>query len=185
MFQKLNKLAPYAALALLGYLTYTTLESHLPRAAHGREGPSISKKLLNPIPVAGADRASPAGRDPFEVSWASYLKQPKKTPASAPASRPATQPALSPAVQDKPAPPLPGDLVGVFVSDGLTLAVIGDQIHKAGSVTGNGDLETNWVVEEVRNDSVVLRYGNQTAELQMRSSSEANKARPTGRGGSR
>ena len=80
---------------------------------------------------------------------------------------------------------LPGELVGVFVSDGLTLAVIGEQIHKAGNVTGNGDPETNWVVQEVRNDSVVLRYGNQTAVLEMRSASEAGKARPAGRGGSR
>jgi len=191
MLAKLNKLAPYAALALLGYLTYTTLEERLPRVAQGQHSPTISKKLLNPVPVAGADRASPAGRDPFEVSWASYLKQPKKAAASAPASRPATQPVVSPAVpaprgeQDKPAPPLPGDLVGVFASDGLTLAVIGDQIYKAGSVTGNGDPETNWVVQEVRNDSVVLRYGSQTAVLQMRSGSEAPKGRPTGRGGGR
>jgi len=178
MLQKIDKLAPYAALALLGYLTYSSLETHLPRAAQGRETPTISPKLLDPPPTVVADRASPAGRDPFEVSWASYLNKPARsrpTPKTAPASRPAPVPT------DHPPPPLPGNLVGIFASDGPTLAVIGDQIHKTGSVTGNGDPESNWTVESITQDSVTLRFGDQTTVLRMRSDSPEKPARQGGR----
>ncbi len=178
MLQKIDKLAPYAALALLGYLTYSSLETRLPRLAQGRESPTISPKLLDPPPVVVTDRASPAGRDPFEVSWASYLNRPtrtKPTPKTAPASRPAPVPT------DHPLPPLPGNLVGIFASDGPTLAVIGDQIYKTGSVTGNGDPEINWTVESIVQDSVTLRFGDQTTVLRMRSDSPEKPARQGGR----
>ena len=180
MIQKLDKLAPYAALGLLAYLTWSSLETPLPRLAQGREAPAISRKLLNPPPVVAADRASPAGRDPFEVSWASYLNKPAPArPKPAPRSQPASRPA--PQSPDKSLPPLPGNLVGIFASDGPTLAVIGDQIHKAGSVTGNGDPETNWTVESITTDCVTLRYGEQTTVLRMRSDSPDRPPRQGGR----
>lgn len=180
MLQKIDRLAPYAALGLLAYLTWSSLEAPLPRLAQGREAPALSRKLLNPPPVAVTDRASPAGRDPFEVSWASYRnKTSPARPRPAPRSQPASRPA-APASPEKSLPPLPGNLVGIFASDGPTLAVIGDQIHKAGSVTGNGDAETNWTVESITTDSVILRYGDQTAVLRMRSDSRDNHGRQAG-----
>jgi hypothetical protein len=100
------KLVPLLALGVMGYLVYSLLDVGSPPAAQGKEPPSIAKTVLRPPLVMAQDHASPAGRDPFEVAWASYLHfvRDGERPVAAPDKRanPAATPTASGATAKPP-----------------------------------------------------------------------------------
>jgi hypothetical protein len=84
MPKNVDKIAMGLALALLGYLGYSVVDTGAALVSQGKEPPGITQTMLRPELVAAQNHGSPAGRDPFEVAWASYLSGNK---AAAPAGR--------------------------------------------------------------------------------------------------
>ena len=102
-----DRIAPFLAVALLGYLAYSVVAVESAPLPAGKEPPTITKKMLQPELITPRDQGSAAGRDPFEVAWASYLERvdpnaPVKDKAKPPAPKPE-----SPA--PKPESPAPKD----------------------------------------------------------------------------
>lgn len=146
----------------LGYLTYTTANQKESRLSEGKAPPTITDRMLNPGLIEPKDRASPAGRDPFEVASASYLNQPASRKAtSQPASAPATKPAAATATQpaQQPPPPLTEKLTGVFFGPEYRLAMIGEKLCKVGSTIGGDDPRKCWRVESIEENAVVVGFG--------------------------
>ncbi|MGB2822196.1 MAG: hypothetical protein WBF17_14525 [Phycisphaerae bacterium] len=161
MLKQLDKFAPYLVILSLGYLTHSTMtESGIP-AASAKKPPAIEKGLLNPTLVDPQAGASPVGRDPFEVDWASYLPEPVPEPASQPASQPATRattvPASKPAVVE--VPPLPKRFTAVITALDFQMAIIDNQIYRPGSLIGGADPQRCWRVETIERKRVTLRFG--------------------------
>ena len=73
MPKNMDKVALGLALALLGYLGYSVMDTGAALVSQEKEPPGLTQKMLRPELVAAQNHASPAGRDPFEVAWASYL----------------------------------------------------------------------------------------------------------------
>ena len=48
MLQRVDKIAPYALVLILGYMTYSMMESGGPSVAQAKEPPTIAKRLLEP-----------------------------------------------------------------------------------------------------------------------------------------
>jgi hypothetical protein len=110
-----DRIAPFLAAALLGYLAYSVVAVESAPAPAGKEPPAITKKMLQPELITPRDQGSAAGRDPFEVAWASYLQQvdpnaPVKDKAKPPAPKPE-----SPA--PKPESPAPKDAAAAAEED--------------------------------------------------------------------
>ena len=189
MLARLNMLAPYLALGLLGYLTYSATDGGSPRTAEAKDTPMIGKALLQPALLEAHDRSSPASRDPFDVSWSTYLAE-ERPPAgttgahatSAPASvvmspgpghptttAPAagastTQTASAPAAAP---PPLPQRLGGIFVSQGLCRAMIDDVLYGQNDDLPVADDGRHWTVDRIEVDSVVLKFGDVRQRLRL------------------
>lgn len=177
MLQRVDKLAPYALVLILGYMTYSMMESRGPSVAQAKQPPTISKSLLEPELITPKPHASPADRDPFEVEWDSYLKsrkgRPRRTKASTsrPATKAASQPATAPATKPpevKP-PKLPGPLAAVIISEDVQLAVIGQSLYKPGMLIGGTDPKKCWVVESIRQGSVTVAFGKIRRTLRLNS----------------
>ncbi len=183
MLEKLNKIAVYLAMALLGYVSYSATESSPVKEAQGKEAPVISKKMIRPAMLSASQHASPVGRDPFEVEWASYIsrmegRQPKPEQASQPSTRPATEPATRGAAHAPvPAsmPAVPARLASAFIGDDVRMAIIDDKVYKPGSLVGGTDPTRCWMVESIEQDSVVLRFGEAVHVLRI-----VDEARPDG-----
>jgi hypothetical protein len=75
MLDKAGQIAPYLAVAVLGYLAYTVMEAAALPPPPGKDAPGLTKRMLHPELVTPKGHASPAGRDPFEVAWARYLNK--------------------------------------------------------------------------------------------------------------
>ncbi len=189
MVSRLDKLAPYLAMLLFGYLAYSTTTERGLRAAGSKQAPVVGKTLLEPTltePVAGA---SPVGRDPFEVEWASYRgrapappkpkpKPKPRAPASQPASQPATAPATQPVEQEPPA--LPKRFTAVITANQFQMAIIDDFLYKPGMLVGGDDPQRCWRVETIERSRVTLRFGDLRRTLTI---SEDRGASPAPRGG--
>jgi len=115
MLEKVNKFAPWAAVGIIAYLAYSAVTTSGLVVEQEKDTPTIPAEALNPKLVEPADMASPAGRDPFDVHWATYrcaLPEPKlivdepdpPTTQSAD-NEPTTQPAKVP--PQLPGPPNP------------------------------------------------------------------------------
>lgn len=163
MLQRVDKIAPYALVLILGYLTHSMMESGGPSVAQAKHPPTISKSLLDPELITPKSHASPADRDPFEVEWSSYLTFKKRrsqrirTSTSRPATNPASQPATKLA-EIKP-PEHPGLLAAVIIGEDVQLAVIGQSLYKPGMLIGGTDPKKCWVVESIRQGSVIIAFG--------------------------
>jgi hypothetical protein len=185
MVSRLDKLAPYLAMLLFGYLAYSTTTERSLRAAGGKQAPVVGKTLLEPTlrePEAGA---SPVGRDPFEVEWSSYRGRAPaapKPPASQPTSRPATRPATAPASQplDREPPTLPKRFTAVITANRFQMAIIDDFLYKPGMLIGGDDPQRCWRVETIERSRVTLRFGDLRRTLTI---SEDRGASPAPRGG--
>jgi len=81
MPKNVDKIAPFLAVAVLGYLTYGIVDVGAGPPPPKKDVPAITKAMLRPELVVAQNHASPAGRDPFEVAWASYL-HPEKSDAA-------------------------------------------------------------------------------------------------------
>ncbi len=182
MLQKVDKIAPYALVLILGYMTYSMMESGGPAMAYAKEPPTIAKSLLEPKLITPEAHASPADRDPFEVEWSSYLKsrKPRRTKAS---TRPATKPASERATKaaTKPVvirpPKVPGPLAAVVIGDDVQLAVIGQWLYKPGMLIGGTDPEKCWVVESIRQGSVTIAFGKIRRTLRLQPGKGRNDVR--------
>lgn len=170
MLQRVDKLAPYALMLILGYLTYSTIESRAPMMAQGKEPPSIGKKLLNPELITPQSHASPADRDPFEVTWDSYLERGTKglkPTQSAPETNVPENPTSKPVITGPPK--MPGRLVSVIVSDDLRLAVIGDSLYHAGMLIGGMNPKRCWTLESIGDGCVTIAFGDLRRTLRLHS----------------
>jgi len=186
MPKKLDKIAPFVAAALMAYLVYGIVDVSAISVAPGKEPAGVTKSMLRPEMVAAQNRSSPAGRDPFEVSWASYLhptlpgasaaapSAPESDSAETPPPTAAAKP--EPAVDTPPPPPPPSppapppppppsppplpSLSSVCIGRGSErMAVMGGRVYLAGDTVKEGDLGAGWVVESIESNQVVLRFG--------------------------
>ena len=89
MPKNVDKIVPFLAVAVLGYLTYGIVDVGAGPPAPKKDAPAITKAMLRPELVVAQNHASPAGRDPFEVAWASYL-HPAKSDAATGRAKPAS-----------------------------------------------------------------------------------------------
>lgn len=174
MLQRLDKLAPYALVLILGYLTYTAVIQAGSGLVDQKYLPEITSEMLAPVFIEPTAHASPIDRDPFEVEWSSYLKHDKEPPATTqpattqPTTRPATtQPTTRPA--EIPPPALPERLSAVFLGQEFHIAVIGQRIYKVGSTIGGSDPRKCWRIEAIADDHVVIGFGNIHRVLQVAS----------------
>ncbi len=87
MLRKLDKVAPYLVLALLGYLGYCANEVSTVKPAAAKEAPVITRNMLHPVLITPSSHASPVDRDPFDVEWSRYIS-PEDRPIVAAAGRP-------------------------------------------------------------------------------------------------
>jgi hypothetical protein len=170
VLDKIDKVAPYVALALLGYLCHSVMPSAAVSKAQGKDNPLISEEILRPALVTPEAHASPITRDPFDVRWASYKEEALASGKSqAPAEASATSaPAYSLDEEDGP-PPLPSGLKGILLADTTQFVVVGDKICKPGDVIPGAPPNRSWVVERVEVDGVVLRFGTITRKVQLTS----------------
>jgi len=159
MLKPLDRFAPYLLILLFGYLTHsTTTRSGGLQTASAKKTPVIGKKILNPELVEPQGLASPIGRDPFEVGWASYLPpEPETQPAARPASRPAAGPPSRPAVVMLP--PLPKRFTAVITAQDFQMAIIDESLYRPGSLVGGSDPAQCWRVEAIERKRVTLRFG--------------------------
>lgn len=170
MLQRLDKFAPWVLVLMMGYLTYTTVEDTGSGLIAGEAGPKKTRaEVLTSALIDPTAHAGPVDRDPFEVSWSSYLKDAgSRQSTSQPATtQPATQPAVKVTTRpvDIPPPPLPKKLSGVFLGRGLRIAVIDQQIYRVGSTIYGNDPGRCWQIEAIENTHVVLRFGDIRRDL--------------------
>ncbi len=163
MLKPLDRFAPYLVILLLGYVTHSTVtQTGGLQIAQAKKTPVIGKKILNPSLMEPQGGASPVGRDPFEVDWASYLPpEPETQPASQPATRPTSRPTTAPA--SKPAarrlPPLPKRFTAVITAQDFQMAIIDDNLYRPGSLIGGTDPTRCWRVDTIEHKRVTLRFG--------------------------
>jgi len=176
MPNKLDKIAPFVAAAVLGYLTYGVMDAGAVSVAPGKEAPTVTKSMLKPEMVAAQGHSSPAGRDPFEVAWASYLHPDKpgvsaaalpsapeseneETPPPAGVAKPG--PALDvPPPPPPPPPPLPSLSSVSIRRNSEPMAIMGGRVYRAGDTVKAGDSGAGWVIESIESNQVVLRFGD-------------------------
>ncbi|MCE5325309.1 MAG: hypothetical protein LLG01_02730 [Planctomycetaceae bacterium] len=180
MLEKLNKLAPYLAAGIMGYMAYCAGEGGPAKATAEKASPLITREMLRPTLMSAP--AGAAVRDPFEVDWASYLTRatekvqaPKRSltasthpadaprtassaPAKAPASQPASQAASAPASPSPPPLPLSA-VTGICLGEGISFIVVGDMIYKTGDVVGGADEASCWVIDSIEANGATLRFG--------------------------
>ncbi|HOF18185.1 MAG TPA: hypothetical protein PK082_04690 [Phycisphaerae bacterium] len=196
MLRKINKFAPYAALALLGYLTNSALEENGLQMAQGKDLPAITKQMVSPQLVTAQHHASPADRDPFEVSWASYHEPrlgraataPAKTATTVPAEAeetPESQPASAPAIEELPPPPLPGRLTGVLLGDDFRTAIIEERLYKEGNLVAGDDPARCWTVEQIEQNYVILRFAKTYHTLRITNEDRSGDRQASRQGGPR
>ncbi len=184
------KFVPLAALGLMGYLVYSLVGGGSPPQAAGKEPPSVPKSMLRPNLVVAQDHASPAGRDPFEVVWASYLHWEKDAPAGGstkPGARPmATQTAAATgsagaaavtgsagsaavtgsagSAADPPPepvlPPLPAQVTSVVLDASGNMAIIDGHVYHVGELIRGATAGAGWVVESIDPENVVLKFAD-------------------------
>ncbi len=176
MLNKVNTFAPYLALAMIAYLTYSATTTSGLVVTQETETPAIAADALNPTLLDPADAASPAGRDPFDVHWSSYRKDivPPKAPSApvAPTTQPSkatTQPTAPVAPEPKPVkrkrPSIPRNLMAIVGGDTGRLAIIDGNIQEVGSLVGGTDPESCWRVEAIGVETVELSFGKHQATL--------------------
>lgn len=174
MLEKIDKVAPYLVLALLGYLCHSVMSSGAMSKAQGKDEPLITEKMLRPDLLAPEPRASPINRDPFEVRWASYRDGSGLGSSETPGDQSATA-TTSPYTpeSDEGPPPLPSGLKGLLLGDEGQYVVVGDRICRPGDLVSGDDPRRSWVVERVDVDGVVLRFGDTLRKIELTSTDKA------------
>jgi len=127
-------------------------------------GPSASKALQESVAVA----FSRAARPPLEQFDSLLEKNPFKQPPPAPAGRPT----LIPPIPPRPLPTLSGT---ILVGDDWR-AIVSDkgkaEIYAIGQEVGGG------VITEIKEDRILLRRGDTTAEVLLKAAIEQGPPRP-------
>ena len=181
MLQKADKFAPLAVTLIFLYLTYTSATEKSGDASGEKNIPKITKRMLKPEFISVSTRSSPVGRDPFEVSWASYLNgagvygvttnpaEGSDVPASMPSTTPASMPSTSPAtLPSRLVPPdLPRAPDAIFIGESFSMAVIGNVIYKEGSLIGGKSPQRCWRLEKIQQDRIIVSFGRIRRVLKM------------------
>jgi len=117
------------------YLTYNSTTDSGKDALGKKNLPKITKRMLNPEFLTPTTRSSPADRDPFEVSWASYISgtgvygatTKSSEVTTAPTTKPVKTPPSTQPIVSKP-PPLPRRPDAIFIGENYSMVVIGEKI---------------------------------------------------------
>jgi len=164
MLEKLDKVSLYIAVVIIGYLTYTITE----KSGFGIEAeeklPEITKKMLQPEIIEPNDNASPAGRDPFDVEWATYFDF---TDFTGEINLAEDLPFEQENVQ-----PFTKRLMGILTAgDGKNAALIEGKVYETGSLIDGDDPKYCWKVEAINRDEVIVKFGNHSQTLKILSDS--------------
>lgn len=186
MLRKLDKVAPYLLLSLLGYLGYCANEVSTVKPAAAKDSPVITRNMLHPVLIEPAAHSSPVDRDPFDVEWSRYMS-PEDRALAAPARGPASilRPAAGagptagvgtpagpgtgamPEASSSATPPLPRVLNGVMIGPDFRAAIVDDWVYKVGSHIPENDPNSFWVVQDIEIDSIELSFGDVRQVLRM------------------
>ena len=152
MLEMLDKFSVYIAIGILGYLTYTTFEKTGLDIDVDKELPVITKKMLKPELIEPNDNASPVGRDPFEVDWATYFDISEIT---------GIIDSTGETVIKRPnVLPFDKRLMAILTArDGGGAALIEGKVYEVGSLIGGTDPSTCWKVDAIKKDEVIVTLG--------------------------
>lgn len=158
MLEILDRFSLYIAVAIIGYLTYTTMEQKGFSLDVEKEMPEITKKMLNPELIEPNDHASPAGRDPFEVSWATYYDISQLTGQAALTDNTTAGQNYEPQFDKM--------LMGILTTgDGEGIALIDGKIYEAGALIDGNDPNTCWKIDSIYSDEVIVTFGKKSKAL--------------------
>jgi hypothetical protein len=152
MLEMLDKFSVYIAIGILGYLTYTAFEKTGLDIDVDKELPVITKKMLRPELIEPNDHASPVGRDPFEVDWATYFDISEMTGIID-----STDETI---VERRNIPPFEKRLMAILTAgDGKDAALIEGKVYEVGSLIDGTDPETCWKIDAIKKDEVIVTLG--------------------------
>jgi hypothetical protein len=152
MLEMFDKFSIYMAIGILGYLTYTTFEKTGLDIDVDKELPVITKQMLRPELIEPNEHASPVGRDPFEVDWATYFDISQMTGI--------IDSTGETVIERHNVLPFEKRLMAILTEgDGKGAALIEGKVYEAGSLIDGTDPNTCWKVEAIRKDEVVVTLG--------------------------
>ena len=162
MLEILDKFSVYIAAAILGYLVYSTLERPGFSIETEKELPVITKQMLNPELIDPNNNASPAGRDPFEVEWATYYDITEFTGITETTDEIISGQDYKP-VFDKM-------LMGIISgNNGRNVALIDGEVYEVGSLIDGTDPNKCWMIDAIKKDEVIVRLGRHSETLYINS----------------
>ncbi|MGA2914643.1 MAG: hypothetical protein ABSE89_01295 [Sedimentisphaerales bacterium] len=167
MMKILNKFAVFIVMGIIGYLAYSSLNGAAAKpAGESKELPVVTEKMLEPVFLDAKDGASPAGRDPFEVSGFGY----------ADISNEADGNENGGGIIDGNNVHFPQKLMGILEGDdGQQLALIGGEVYDVGSFVKQPDSNAVWEVSSIENETVILTCKGLRAVLSILDSPADNK----------
>jgi hypothetical protein len=152
MLEMLDKFSVYIAIGILGYITYTTFEKTGLDLDMDKELPVITKKMLRPELIEPGDHASPVGRDPFEVDWATYFDISEIAGI--------TDSTGETIVEQRDVLPFDKRLMAILTSgDGGGAALIEGKVYEVGSLIDGTDPNMCWKVDAIKKDEVIVTLG--------------------------
>jgi len=172
MLETMDKISLWAAIAILGYLAYTTMERKGLSIETEKELPEITKKMLNPVFIEPNDHVSPTGRDPFEVDWATYFDISEMTGETKAQAIMTTESPVKLTFTKK--------LMGILMSgDGRDAALIDGRVYQVGSLIDGTDPKTCWKIQAIKKNEVIVTLGKTSRTLTIfRGSEQENTTAP-------
>ena len=177
MLQLMDKISVLLAAVILGYLAYTTMEKSGFSIETEKELPDITKKMLNPKLIEPNDHASPVGRDPFKVDWATYFDISEMAGAALgnAAAGDNTLGATGQETTTKDVNEITEEqmvfskkLMGILTSGhGRDAALIDGRVYQVGSLIDGTDPNTSWKVVAIKKDEVVVSLGKANRHLRI------------------
>jgi len=151
MLEIIDKISVWIAIVTFGYLVYTTMEQTGLVIDSEKELPEITKEMISPKLIEPADHASPVGRDPFGVDWATYYDISQITGDTGATQTTARQPAGL---------PFSKRLMGIITArNGQNAALIEGKVYQAGSLIDGTDPSTCWKIEAIKKNEVIITLG--------------------------
>lgn len=167
MLEMIDKISVWIAVVILGYLAYTTIEQTGLAIDSEKELPAITKEMISPRLIKPSDHASPAGRDPFDVDWATYFDISQITgDTGATAQTTAGQ---------HNGLPFSKRLMGILTAgNGQNAALIEGKVYQVGSLIDGTDPSTCWKVKAIKKNKVIVTHGEISRTLNIFRNSARN-----------
>jgi hypothetical protein len=160
MLEMLDKFSVYIAIGILGYLTYTTFEKTGLDIDVDKEMPVITKKMLKPELIEPNDYASPVGRDPFEVDWATYFDISEMTGI--------IDSANETVIERRNVLPFDKKLMAILTAgNGEGAALIDGKVYEVGSLIDGTNPNTCWKVDAIKKNEVIVTLGQTSNTLKI------------------